>query len=127
MKKILLLLLSSLTLFSASINFEKDLQSAKQKAVNENKKLMIMYSTPTCPECNYMKKKVFKNKELASYMNENFVSVVMDIKKDKKKLPYKFIGIPTFYFANASDMKLLAKRIGGTRESNFLQIAKSVK
>lgn len=127
MKKIFLLLVTSLSLFSASINFEKDLQTAKAKAINENKKLMIMYSTPTCPECNYMKKKVFKNKELASYMNENFVSVVMDIKKQKKELPYKFIGIPTFYFSDASNMKLLAKRIGGTREANFLAIAKSVK
>jgi thioredoxin-related protein len=127
MKKIFLLLITSLSLFAATINFEKDLQTAKQKAVKENKKLMIMYSTPSCPECNYMKKKVFKNNELASYMNKNYVSVVMDIKKDKDKLPYKFIGIPTFYFSNASDMKLLGKRIGGTRESQFLQIAKSIK
>ena len=62
-----------------------------------------------------------------SFINDNFVSVIMDIKKDEKILPYKFIGIPTFYFSNASSMKLLAKKIGGTREKQFLQIVKNVK
>ncbi|KAB7887235.1 thioredoxin family protein [Poseidonibacter ostreae] len=125
----LLLLISFLTfnLFAGSINFEKDLSTAKQKAIDLNKKLMIMYSTPTCPECNYMKKKVLKDKEIVSFVNENFVSVIMDIKEDEKILPYKFIGIPTFYFADASNMKLLSKKIGGTREKQFLEIIKNVK
>lgn len=127
MKILVSLLFLTLSLFSASINFEKDLETAKQKAVKQNKKLMIMYSTPTCPECNYMKKKVFKDKEIISYVNENFVSVIMDIKEDKEKLPYKFIGIPTFYFSDAQNMELLSKKIGGTRESQFLEIVKNVK
>ena len=82
----LLLLISTLTisLLAGSINFEKDLSTAKQKAIDSNKKLMIMYSTPTCPECNYMKKKVLKDKEIVSFVNENFVSVIMDINKDEK-------------------------------------------
>ncbi|WP_122893203.1 thioredoxin family protein [Arcobacter peruensis] len=125
----LLLLISTLTisLFAGSINFEKDLSTAKQKAIDSNKKLMIMYSTPTCPECNYMKKKVLKDKEIVSFVNENFVSVIMDIKEDEKNLPYKFIGIPTFYFSNAKTMELLSKKIGGTREKQFLQIVQNVK
>ncbi len=127
MKLLLLLITLSLTLFADSINYEKDLESAKQKAIQLDKKLMIMYSTPSCPECNYMKKKVLKDKEIVSFINDNFVSVIMDIKKDEKILPYKFIGIPTFYFSNASSMKLLAKKIGGTREKQFLQIVKNVK
>ncbi len=127
MKILVSLLFLSLSLFSASINFEKNLETAKQKAVKQNKKLMIMYSTPSCPECNYMKKKVFKDKEIISYVNKNFVSVIMDIKEDKEKLPYKFIGIPTFYFSDAQNMKLLSKKIGGTREAQFLEIVKNVK
>ena len=127
MKLLLLSLTLTLSLFSSSINFEKDLQTAKEKAIKTDKKLMIMYSTPTCPECNYMKKKVLKDKEIVSFVNENFVSVIMDIKEDEKILPYKFIGIPTFYFSDASNMKLLSKKIGGTREKQFLQIIKNVK
>ena len=127
MKLLFTILLSTISLFAAGINFEKDLQTAKEKAIVENKKLMIMYSTPTCPECNYMKKKVFKNKEIISYTNKNFVSVILDIKKDEKILPYKFIGIPTVYFADAKDMKLLSKKIGGTREAQFLDVLKQVR
>lgn len=127
MKLLVSILLLSLSLFASGINFEKDLETAKNKAIQENKKLMIMYSTPTCPECNYMKKKVFKNKDIISYTNENYVSVIMDIYEDKNILPYKFIGIPTFYFANAKDMKLLSKKIGGTRETQFLELLKQVK
>jgi thioredoxin-related protein len=127
MKLLLLSLTLTLSLFASSINFEKDLETAKQKAINSDKKLMIMYSTPTCPECNYMKKKVLKDNEIVSFVNENFVSVIMDIKEDEKILPYKFIGIPTFYFADATNMKLLSKKIGGTREKHFLEIIKNVK
>jgi thioredoxin-related protein len=127
MKQLILLFLFVISVFASSINFEKDLDSAKQKAITENKKLMIMYSSPTCPECNYMKKKVLKDDQITSYVNENFVSVIMDIHEDEKTLPYKFIGIPTFYFANASNMELIGKKIGGTRESDFLEIVKSIK
>ncbi|MBU3013236.1 thioredoxin family protein [Poseidonibacter lekithochrous] len=127
MKLLLLILTVTLSLFASSINFEKDLQTAKEKAIKTDKKLMIMYSTPTCPECNYMKKKVLKDKEIVSFVNENFVSVIMDINEDEKILPYKFIGIPTFYFSDASNMKLLAQRIGGTREKQFLEIIKNIK
>jgi len=69
----------------------------------------------------------FENKEIVSFVNENFVSVIMDINEDEKILPYKFIGIPTFYFSDASNMKLLAQRIGGTREKQFLEIIKNIK
>jgi len=127
MKLLLLSLTLTLSLFASSISFEKDLETAKQKAIKTDKKLMIMYSTPTCPECNYMKKKVLKDNEIVSFVNENFVSVIMDIKEDEKILPYKFIGIPTFYFADATNMKLLSKKIGGTREKQFLEIIKNVK
>lgn len=127
MKLFITILLLTLSLFASGINFEKDLETAKQKAIQENKILMIMYSTPTCPECNYMKKKVFKDEEIISYANENYVSVIMDIYEDKNILPYKFIGIPTFYFADAKDMKLLSKKIGGTREAQFLDLLKQVK
>jgi len=127
MKQFLLMSLLTISVFASSINFEKDLASAKQKAVAENKKLMIMYSTPTCPECNYMKKKVLKNEQIVSYVNENFVSIILDIKEDEEILPYKFIGIPTFYFVNASNMELISKKIGGTREEQFLEIVKNIK
>jgi len=127
MKQFLLMSLLTISVFASSINFEKDLASAKQKAVAENKKLMIMYSTPTCPECNYMKKKVLKDEQIVSYINENFVSIILDIKEDEKILPYKFIGIPTFYFVNASNMELIGKKIGGTREEQFLEIVKNIK
>ena len=127
MKQALLLCLLAISVFANSINYEKDLDTAKQKAITENMKLMIMYSSPTCPECNYMKKKVLKDEQIVSYVNENFVSVIMDIHEDEKILPYKFIGIPTFYFANASNMELIGKKIGGTREADFLEIVKSIK
>ncbi|RXJ68139.1 thioredoxin family protein [Halarcobacter ebronensis] len=126
MKIIITIFLLASSIFASGINFEKSLAIAKEKALTQNKKIMIMYSTPTCPECNYMKKKVFKDKEIISYVNDNYISVVMDIKEDKDKLPFDFIGIPTFYFTD-KNMNLLAKKIGGSRESEFLETIKSVK
>ncbi|RXK07123.1 thioredoxin family protein [Halarcobacter bivalviorum] len=126
MKVLSFLIIMVSFLFASGIDFEDSLKEAQAKAIKEKKPLMIMYSTPTCPECNYMKKKVFKNSEVSSYVNENFISVIMDIKEDEKELPYKFIGIPTLFFANAEDMKLLSKSLGGMREKEFLTLVKSV-
>lgn len=127
MKLIITTLLFTLSLFAGGINFEKDLDTAKQKAQNENKKLMIMYSAVGCPECNYMKKKVFVNEEIISYTNENYVSVILDIQEHKEILPYKYIGIPTFYITDAKDMKLISQKIGGTRDVQFLDFIKNTK
>lgn len=127
MKKISLLFFAAVVYLSAAVNFEYDLKVAQEKAINENKKLMIMYSSETCPECNYMKKKVLKDKELGNAINEKFVSVMLDVTRKKENLPYKYIGIPTFYFSNPSDMSLITKRIGGTREAKFLEIINTIK
>lgn len=126
--KIISILLFFITFaFSSSIDFEDNLQEAKNEAIKKNRPLMIMYSTPTCPECNYMKKKVFKNEKVSSYVNKNFVSLVMDINENKKELPFEFIGIPSFFFVNARTMELLDKSIGGMREKEFLTVLEKVK
>ena len=126
MKTIYILIFSFTFLFSGNIDFAENLSLAKEKAIKSNKPLMIMYSTATCPECNYMKKKVFKNDEVSSYVNKNFIPVVMDINEDKKQLPYPFIGIPTFFFSDATNMKLINKSLGGMREEKFLTVLKSI-
>lgn len=126
MKIVSILLLLCSFLFSSSINFEDNLAEAKSEAIKKNRPLMIMYSSPTCPECNYMKKKVFKDYTLSSYVNKNFVSVIMDIKEDKDKLPFEFIGIPSFFFVDARTMTLLKKSIGGKREKDFLTLLQSI-
>lgn len=127
MKKISLLFFTAVVYLSAAVNFEYDLKVAQEKAISENKKLMIMYSSETCPECNYMKKKVLKDEELSNAINKKFVSVMLDVSNNKKDLPYKYIGIPTIYFSNPSDMSLITKRIGGTREAKLLEIINTVK
>lgn len=127
MKVLSLLLLFTSLIFASNINFENSLEEAKEEASKKNRPLMIMYSTSTCPECNYMMKKVFKDKEVSSYVNKNFVSVVMDINENKKELPFKFIGIPSFFFVDARTMVLLDKSLGGMREKEFLNVLKNVK
>lgn len=46
MKILLLTLTLSLSLFASSINFEKDLQSAKEKAIKTDKKIMMKVLHP---------------------------------------------------------------------------------
>ena len=78
-----------------------------------------MYSSKTCPECNYIKQVVFPQKKVISYLKSNFVLAMLDIKKDKLPKEYKFIGIPTF-FVIGEDGKKLGTLVGGMSADKFL-------
>lgn len=121
-KSLFLLLFFSITLF-ASISFEKDYKKAVAKAKEENKALFVMISSPTCPECNFMKKNVFTKKEVSDYINKNYVSFSFDIKDKKIPKQMQFWGIPRFYLSNDGE-NVYKKKMGGMKEDKFMQFIK---
>ena len=120
------LLISFLTLHAASINWEKDYDSAIQKAKKENKPIFVMVSSPTCPECNYMKKHVFTKDEVKNYVNKNFVSYQFDISDTNIPEQMQFWGIPRFYFSK-DGKNVYNKTMGGLKVDKFMTLVKESK
>jgi len=100
-----------------------DYSKALKEAKKIHKPIFLMYSSKTWPECNYMKQVVFKQKKVYTYVQENFVPVMLDIKKDKLPKDLKYIGIPT-YFIISEDGKNLGSMVGAMDADKFLNAFK---
>ena len=102
---------------------EHDYNAAIKEAKKIHKPIFLMFSTKTCPECNYMKQVVFKDKRVSDYIHKNFLPVMLDIKTDKIPKDLKFIGIPTF-FVISENGKNLGKLVGAMPADKFLNAFK---
>lgn len=109
------------SLNAKSINWEKNYEEAKAKALKENKILFIMVSLPTCPECNYMKKRVFTQEKIKNYINENFISYQFEHESEEIPKAMKFWGIPRFYFSK-DGVNVQAKAMGGLKADKLYDI-----
>jgi len=123
-KLLLISIISAISLF-ASINFEKDYNKALEKSKSENKELLVMISSKTCPECNYMKKHIFTQDEVSNYINKNYVAVDLDIKDKNIPEQMQFWGIPRFYISKDGE-NVLKKKMGGMKKEQFLDFASKV-
>jgi thioredoxin-related protein len=113
-----------------NLKYERSYYTAKKKARNENKIVMVMMAVKGCPNCAYMKDIVFERENILNYLNENFVVVIYDVDRDKGIYPKRFSTThgPTFFFIDPRDEKdLKEKHVGGWRDFKFIEILKEVK
>lgn len=125
MKTLLFISLLSMTLFAKELTLLHNYESALQKAQKKHKCVMMLYSASWCPECNYMKEVVFKDKAVASYLQNNYVIVSLDIDKDTLPKGFNYSGIPTFFFINSEGNKI-ATIEGGNKAKKFLTQLKAI-
>ena len=96
-KIIAIVLLCVVSVYSAELQWEKDLQTAFSKAQKENKVVMVLAEADYCRWCKKMKNETLEDKEVRKKLEE-FILVKID--RDKVKVDYipyaKYI--PTIYF-----------------------------
>jgi thiol:disulfide interchange protein len=124
-KVILLSIILKSSLLASELTIEDNFNAAIKKAKTQNKKVMMMYSAVWCPECEYMKDIVLKDKEVSKYIKNKYIVVILDIKKDKLLSKFNYIGIPTFFFIDKNG-KEINKIVGGNKASKFLKQLKSL-
>ena len=113
-------------LFGGQLSFEHSYKAAVQKAIQEKKELMMIYSAPWCPECSYMKDVAFNKPKLNSYLQNNFVLLDLNVDKDELPKGFDYVGIPTFFILNSSE-KRVGKLVGGDKSQKFLERLKEIK
>ncbi|MEA3354752.1 MAG: thioredoxin family protein [Campylobacterota bacterium] len=126
LRKILMIFTLSLSLFGASLNWEKSYHEAKEKALKENKQLFLMVSSPKCPECSYMKKKVFSQAKIKKYINQNYITYQFLHKSEEIPKDMKMWGIPRIYISKGDD-KVIGKLFGGVKAPKLLKFLKNSK
>ncbi|ADR35377.1 hypothetical protein Sulku_2727 (plasmid) [Sulfuricurvum kujiense DSM 16994] len=119
-KLILLVWVMAIGAFAAPIQNDDQFKTAVASMGKENKLVLMIYTTDDCPECAYMKTKVFHDKTVEPYMSRNFVVIEKNVHKSKLPDGYDFFGIPTIFFIDKAGNKK-ETIVGSKRAQPFLK------
>lgn len=108
--------------FATEMNYSRDYTSALEQAKKEKKNLMILVVGDYCPWCKKFERKTMKRKCVDAKVKADFVAVILDKYKDKGKYPDKFYSavIPSVYFVDVRDEKILHQSVAYMKKDEFL-------
>lgn len=118
-KVFLLCCIAASTLWSVTIQNDEQFKAAVVSMGKADKTVLMIYTTDDCPECAYMKQKVFHDKAVEPYLNRNFVIIEKNVHKGSLPDGYDFFGIPTMFFVDKAGNKK-ETLIGSKRAQPFL-------
>jgi thioredoxin-related protein len=126
MKKILII-----NLLFLSLLFAKDLKylpfnSALEIAKKDKKIIMLKLTAQNCHFCKKMDREVMVDSEVINALDKDFVSVSLDVNRDKLPLGLKKGMTPTFAFVNSSG-ELFSVIQGAWHKEDFLDLLKYIK
>ena len=125
MKKIFGILVVSIALhagsakFAKEMGYETDYKTAIAKAKKEEKLVMFVIGTRTCPWCRKFEKQTLKKEEVHSKVLKNFIPLAMYKDGD---YPQKFNpkAIPAVHFIDPNDEESLLTSMGYKSKKMFL-------
>ncbi len=106
--------------YALQITQDTEFQDIYENSQNNDKLVLMLYSAKTCPQCAYMKHKVFTTKEVKQFMDKHFVILEKDINQDDLPEELEYFGIPTMFFIDKKGNQV-AKIIGSSRAKPFLE------
>ncbi len=101
-KKIVLLVLLSLTLVAAEVKWAEDYESALVEAKKQNKDLYIFISSTYCPWCAKFEREVLTNAKVIKALEKDYIVVGLNKEMDDIPAGYTAKVIPRHYFAQAN-------------------------
>lgn len=88
----------------AKLFFDGTYESAKAKAGSEGKLFLVDFYANWCTPCKWMDKTTFRNEQVVSLLNENYVSLKIDIDQTEGynlKEKYEITMLPTILIFNS--------------------------
>ena len=98
MKKVLLTILLTTSIFGFELNWINDYDKALALAKKEVKDVYLFIGADKCPYCERFKEKTLSKQYVMDAINKDFVPVYLS--RDQHKIPEKFekFGVPRHYF-----------------------------
>ena len=106
MKLVLVLLALLSTLYAEHVRWQGDYEKARVEAQQEKKELLVMLMQPECPVCMKMLRSTFMDQEYISYINENYVAVLIT-KGQKQSYPIELLytlEYPALFFLDSHEL-----------------------
>ena len=112
------------------VNFDRSghMSTALDKAKASGKYIFLDFYTDYCPPCRVMDKEVFGNRDLANYLNDNFINVKVNAGKTSGANTASLYGVqayPTLIFADSRGNMIMRKE-GGASISTVKYMAEEV-
>lgn len=120
MKLLMLLFVVGTVLWGGTIRQDEQFKTAVSSMRKTDKLVLMIYTADDCPECAYMKKKVFHDPKIEGYLNANFVIVEKNVHRDKLPDGYDYFGIPTMFFIDKAGHKKETV-VGSKKAPEFLK------
>lgn len=133
MRYLLFLSLLTFKIFASSLEFieemkyETNYEIASKKAVSQNKILMMVVTSKSCPWCRKLERQTLKKDEINNLIQSSFIPLSVD--QDLKNFPLKYEVkvVPTIYFIDAKNGEILQKVMGYKTKKDFEEILNEVK
>ena len=98
----------------ASVDFQKTkkYQSVLAKSVRENKPVFVDFYADWCAPCKIMDERVFTDKGMVTYLNDNFINYKVDVDEEVGKelsARYSVTSMPTLLFVDGNGTILVRK------------------
>lgn len=68
----------------SKVTWQKDLRTARDLAVEQEKPLLLVFGASWCTFCHKMQRETFTDRNLAAFIEREFVSIQLDFDKDTK-------------------------------------------
>lgn len=108
-----------------SVKYEA-FEIAIDKALKEDKIIMIKATSEHCHYCKKMDREVLVEDEVVKALQKDFIAVSVDVGKTTLPLGLKADMTPTFFFIN-KDKKIIKRIPGSWNKEDFLEILKEAK
>ena len=128
MKIFILLFAILITLYGAKIDefankldYSRDYNSALEIAKKQNKVLMLVVVADYCPWCKKFERKTLNSTSVKTFVNKNFVPVIIEKHIDIDKYPKEYASapIPTVYFIDPKTQKSIYRSISYIKKKDF--------
>ena len=108
-------------------NYEISYDKALEKAKKQNKPIMLILSTKTCPWCRKLERQTLKKDFIHTIVKKEFIPLSLD--RDEGMFPDKFTSkvVPTVFFINPKNETAIASSYGYKNKRDFKEILLKVK
>jgi thioredoxin-related protein len=94
-------------------------QHGLEKQQEFKKPMLLFFHLPYCYRCNEMERKVYKDSKVISFVNQNFIPVMVDLDKEKQTAElFEVDYTPTHVFI-AADGSTALREEGVIKKSRF--------
>jgi len=110
--------------FATAYGYETNYEQAYTRAKKEKRNLLLITVSNYCPWCKKLENRVLKDTKIQAQIHKNFIPVI--INKDIDVLQKRFITniVPMSYIVDYRKNKIISKKAGYQKKSDFLYFIK---